>query len=79
MRTTLDIDDDVLALAKEMASKERRTAGSVISALARQGYHATGTGELRASRLRNGVRMLPNRSRPVTLSHVEKLMEQEGL
>ena len=79
MRTTLDIDDDVLALAKEMAAKERRTAGSVISALARQGYHASSTVELGASRRRNGVRMLPHRARPVTLSHVEKLMEEEGL
>jgi hypothetical protein len=37
MRTTLDIDDDVVAAARELAAGERRSLGSVISALARQG------------------------------------------
>ena len=36
MRTTLDIADDVLAAAKERARHEGKTAGEVISALARQ-------------------------------------------
>ncbi len=35
MRTTLDVDDDVLASAKEIARREGRTAGQVLSALAR--------------------------------------------
>jgi hypothetical protein len=35
MRTTLDIDDDVLQAAKERARRERKTAGKVISELAR--------------------------------------------
>jgi hypothetical protein len=30
MRTTLDIDDDVLAAAKELASAQKKTAGKVI-------------------------------------------------
>lgn len=37
MRTTLDIDDDVVVAAKELASGERRSLGSVISELARRG------------------------------------------
>jgi Ribbon-helix-helix protein, copG family len=37
MRTTLTIDDDVLAAAKHLAERERKTIGEVISALARQG------------------------------------------
>jgi hypothetical protein len=37
VRTTLDIDDDVVAAARELAACERRSLGSVISALARQG------------------------------------------
>ncbi|MEO7522305.1 MAG: antitoxin [Gemmatimonas sp.] len=36
MRTTLDIDDDVLEAAKERARRERKTAGQVVSALLRQ-------------------------------------------
>lgn len=37
MRTTLDIDEDVIVAARELASAERRSVGSVISALARAG------------------------------------------
>jgi hypothetical protein len=37
MRTTLDIDDDVIAAARELAAGERGSLGSVISELARRG------------------------------------------
>ena len=37
MRTTLDIDDDVIVAARELAAGERRSLGSVISELARRG------------------------------------------
>jgi hypothetical protein len=36
VRTTLDIADDVLVAAKEIARRERKTAGQVLSELARQ-------------------------------------------
>lgn len=36
MRTTLDLDDDVLASAKEIARRENKTAGRVLSELARR-------------------------------------------
>lgn len=36
MRTTLDIDDDILAAAKDLARAEGKTAGKVLSDLARQ-------------------------------------------
>lgn len=36
MRTTLDIDDDILAAAKELARAEGKTAGQVLSDLARR-------------------------------------------
>jgi hypothetical protein len=37
MRTTLDLDADVVAAARELASLQRRSIGSVISDLARRG------------------------------------------
>jgi polar amino acid transport system substrate-binding protein len=37
MRTTLEIDDDVLLAAKELAAAQRSTAGKVLSELARKG------------------------------------------
>ncbi len=36
LRTTLAIDDDVLAAAKSLASQQRKSLGEVISDLARQ-------------------------------------------
>lgn len=41
MRTTLDIDDDLLAAAKELARRERTTAGRVVSKLLRQSLTGT--------------------------------------
>lgn len=37
MRTTVDLDDDVLAAARAMAGAERRSLGKVISDLIRRG------------------------------------------
>ncbi len=41
MRTTLDIDTDVLQAAKELAELRGRTTGQVLSELARKGLEAT--------------------------------------
>lgn len=56
MRTTLDIDEDVLQAAKELASARGTTAGRVLSELARRGL----TPE-KAAKVRNGVPLLPGR------------------
>lgn len=37
MRTTLEIDDDVVTAARVLAAGEKRSLGSVISELARRG------------------------------------------
>lgn len=37
MRTTLQIDDDVLRAARSLARAERKTVGAVVSDLARKG------------------------------------------
>jgi hypothetical protein len=37
VRTTLEIDDDVVAAARELAANQGRSLGSVISELARRG------------------------------------------
>ncbi len=50
MRTTLDIDADVLQAAKELAEARGTTAGKVISDLARRGLEKPV-----AARVRNGV------------------------
>ena len=40
MRTTLDIDDDVLAVAQELARQERTTTGKFVSAVMREALQA---------------------------------------
>ncbi len=40
MRTTLNIDEDVLSLAKNLAESRSISIGQAISELARQGYKA---------------------------------------
>jgi hypothetical protein len=77
MRTTLDIDPDLLQLAKELASRERTNAGAVISKLARAGFHAATAGEAGRS-MRNGMEILPSRGEVVTLDHVNRLLDDEG-
>lgn len=56
VRTTLDIDEDVLQAAKELAASRSTTAGRVLSDLAREALQPR-----RAPRIRNGVPLLPRR------------------
>jgi len=44
MRTTLDIDDDVLAAARERARRDGMTLGATLSALARRALTAAEPG-----------------------------------
>ncbi len=74
MRTTLDIDDDVLAAAKELAAAQKTTAGQVISDLARTAL--TRPAEERPE-YRNGFRLLPRTSKVITTELVEKLLEED--
>ena len=73
MRTTLDIDDDVLIAAKELAATQKKTAGRILSELARSGLcrHRDV-----ARAVRNGFELLPGPSNIVTAEQVEKLLEE---
>jgi len=79
MRTTLDIEDDVLEAAKELARLEGATAGSVISRLARNGLTQPSSGKKRVTRYRNGVPLFPSRGEIVTMEHIQKIMDEEGI
>ena len=79
MRTTLEIDDDVLRAAKEFAQREGRTAGKVLSDLARRGLAAPPRGRKNRSAMRGGVPVLPSRGEIVTLEHVQQLRDREGV
>ncbi len=74
MRTTLTIDDDVLAAAKGLASLERKSIGAVISALARQALQPQPS----SPPTRNGVPLLQTQTGtvPVTSEIVNKLRDE---
>jgi L-amino acid N-acyltransferase YncA len=83
MRTTLDIDDDILQAAKELARAEKKTAGQVLSELARKGLTqapALGFGEEASAApyvMKDGWYQLPNREGVVvTKQLVDRLIEE---
>jgi hypothetical protein len=79
MRTTLDIEDDVLQAARELARREKSTAGAVVSRLARAGLFQPGKGTQKA-KSKNGIPVFPARvGEIVTLGHVQKIMDEEGV
>jgi hypothetical protein len=79
MRTTLDIEDDILQAAKELARSQGATAGQVISDLARRGLASPASARKRTTRMRNGVPLLPAHGEIITLEKIQKLMDQEGV
>ena len=74
MRTTLDIDEDILGAAKELASQRGQSAGRVLSDLARQALTPKA-----APRVRNGVRIIEARPGAplLTLEVVNQLRDDE--
>ena len=75
MRTVLDIDDDVLTAAKQLARERKSTAGEVISDLVRKALTTSSTtGE--EPRYRNGFRLLPPTGQIITSAMVKKWLEE---
>jgi hypothetical protein len=76
MRTTLDIDDDVLAATKEKAAAEKTTTGKLISDLVRRALTRPAEGPLVQ---RNGFYVLPSRGGVVTSALVRRLEQEADL
>jgi hypothetical protein len=75
VRTTLEIDDDVLEAMKKIATEQKTSVGRVLSDLARRAI-ASDEGE----RVRNGVPLLPPQpkgSPPLTIDVVNRLRDEE--
>lgn len=85
MRTTLDIADDVLLAAKEVARQQRKTLGEIVSDLARSGLGAAaaaGTarkGGPKQRLARFGIQPLPARGGIVSNELIDRLRDQEGI
>lgn len=78
MRTTLDIEQDVLYAIKDLARREKKSAGQVISELARraltQDPALRGVAEPKAF---YGFRPIPSRGGVVSNGLVNKLREDD--
>ncbi len=78
MRTTLSIDDDVLFAVKERARRENKSAGKVLSDLAREAL----TGAYRARPEGpggglHGLEPLPHRGPAISNALIDRLREDE--
>jgi hypothetical protein len=79
MRTTLDIADDVLAAAKELARRERRTIGEVVSDLLRRALTApSGPSAVREPKAVHGVTPFPRRGGVVTNDLIDQLRREDA-
>ncbi len=81
MRTTLNIDTELLIAAKELAERECKTAGQVISELLRQALRVR-SGQMRTklalSKDVYGFQPVPSRGGVVTNRHINQLREELG-
>lgn len=73
MRTTLDLDLDVLQAAKEIGATRGMSAGQVVSELVRKALAAPKT-----AKVRNGVPLLTRKagSPPLTMAAVNRLRDE---
>jgi hypothetical protein len=76
VRTTVDLDEEILRAAKDLARERSQSLGRVLSDLARRGLEPPSP----ALVMRNGVPLLPRKpgAAPVTSQAVKDLLEMEN-
>jgi hypothetical protein len=80
MRTTLDIEGDVLAAVKDLARREGRTAGEILSMLARRALTSHDPGGDAARDLpAHGFRPFPAGPTLVTNDVIADLRDRDGI
>ncbi len=78
MRTTLDIADDILLAVKERARRQRRSAGEVLSDLAREALTQQGrAGDVAEPEVFYGFQPLPRRGAIISNEVVDRLREED--
>lgn len=78
MRTTVNVDDDVLLAVRERALREKRTAGEVLSDLARQALTGQmGSASSSADESFHGFQPLAHRGPSVSNALIDRLLEDE--
>jgi hypothetical protein len=77
MRTTVTLDDDVLLAVQERARREKRTAGKVLSDLAREALTCQHYRADEPTPERHGFAPLPHRGPAVSNALIDRLREDE--
>jgi len=79
MRTTLDIADDVLMAVKERARRQKRSAGDLLSELAREALTRRYREDPEAKKPKSfyGFEPLPPRGGAVSNELIDKLREED--
>ena len=79
MRTTLDIDEDVLAATKEIAKRQRKATGKLASELMREALRTRAERTLPKSSGRHEFRPIPAGGAPVSNELVNKMRDELGV
>jgi hypothetical protein len=84
MRTTLDLDFDILTAIKERAQFEGASIGKVASRLIKQALQARSTTAIEAPPVleRNGIQLLQRKTppkTPITMARIQAIADAEGI
>ena len=79
MRTTLNLDEDALLMAKQVAAREQLSRGEAVSRLIRQGCRVGVAATVSEAPLRGRFAILPERDEVITSEHVRDLLDREGI
>jgi hypothetical protein len=79
MRTTINLTDDALKAARNLAQRQRLSLGQAVSELIRRAVAAGGGGSMGKERpaLLGRFAMLPARDEVITPQHARELLERE--
>ena len=76
MRTTIDIDDDVLDVVKELGRSQKKSIGEVLSELARKGLAQRAVIEVASLERRNGFPILPRTGAVITNEMIDRIKDE---
>ena len=83
MRTTLDLEPDVLLQVRQIAQMQRTSIGKTVSRLLRERFQssqqAVGGPDTAGFVYRNGFAVLPSRGEVISAEHVQRLMDEDGI
>ncbi|MFO7877558.1 MAG: hypothetical protein R6U55_13345 [Desulfovermiculus sp.] len=80
MRTTVNIEDDILTTVKEMSREEQVSVGNILSRLAREALTLRQSGPgLEGREKMAGFQPFPARDKVISNEHINRLRDEEGV